>query len=74
MGVIPYEFYRSSYQWAQKHNYEAYVSASSCLSEKNMIVTDERGTSEIHHDAFEMWECQVQLVWDSRVSDRDVST
>jgi hypothetical protein len=64
MGAIPYEFYRFSYQRAQKHN-EAYVSASSGQPEKNMIVTGERGTSEVHHDAFEMSVCQV-LVWDSR--------
>jgi hypothetical protein len=41
------------------------VSASSGQSEKNMIVAGERGTSDVHHDAFEMSVCQV-LVWDSR--------
>jgi hypothetical protein len=41
------------------------VSASSGQSEKNMIVTDEQGTSEVHRDGFEISACQV-LVWDSR--------
>lgn len=41
------------------------MSASSGQSEKNMIVTDELGTSEVHRDGFEMSACQV-LVWDSR--------
>lgn len=66
MGAIPYECYRFSYQRAQKQN-EAHVSASSGQPEKNMILKGERGTSEVHHEAFdsEMSVCQV-LVWDSR--------
>jgi hypothetical protein len=71
MRAIPYKIYRLSYQWAQKHNeaYGAYVWVYSGQSEKNMIVTDERGTSEGYHDAFEMSACQV-LAWDSRCSRR----